>query len=146
VTRKDLVGPLPTILFQYGERAVRIAYEVPRDTMDPRYALCTEHHPACDCREAELAEQLGEYRAEQTAARRAAARLLAGHRLKDWQDDDKRSRAEIGDELWWRYAHGDGPLACQCTGCKLARASDLRVRTDENGIVLADAERKGDPR
>ncbi len=138
----ELVGPVPTIRFQGGSRAERQAYEVPRDTMDPRYAACTEHRPACDCWEAELAEQIGEYRAEQEAVRRAAARLLVGHRLKDWQDDNKRSRAELGDELWWRYAHGDGPLACQCLGCQLARAGDLRVETDENGIVTADAEER----
>lgn len=139
-----LVGPVPTITFQPGSRAERRAYEVPCDTMDPRYAACTEHHPACDCREAELAEQLGEYRHEQLSMRRMAARLLIGHRLHDFGDlfAGRRTRDENGDELWWHYISGDGPLACQCTGCQLARAGHLTVWTGDDGIVTADAEER----
>lgn len=39
-----------------------------------------------------------------------------------------------------RYLSGDGPLACQCTGCQLARAGHLQVWTDIDGIVTVDAE------
>ncbi|MGH3795989.1 MAG: hypothetical protein ACRDSP_13990 [Pseudonocardiaceae bacterium] len=144
MTSTALVGPLPTIHFQYGARSEWQVYAVPRDTMDQRYAACTKHHPACDCREAEFAEQMGEYRSEQTAMRRAAARLLVCHRLHDYGDVELlsagRTRAEVGDELWWRYMSGDGPLACQCTGCQLTRAGHLRVWTSDNGIVTEDAE------
>ena len=138
MTSKDLVGPLPTIHFQHGHRAVRQAYEVPQDTMDHRYALCTDHHPACDCREALLSEQLREYRAERKAFWDAAAVNLIDHRLRDYGDlgaPAGRSRAEMGDDMWWRYISGDGPLACQCTGCKITRAGDARVITDEDGVV-----------
>jgi hypothetical protein len=143
---KELVGPLRTITFQSGSRhSVRQAYDTPRDTMDRRYRLCTDHHPACDCREAELAEQLGEYRAEETQMRRAAARLLVGHRVHDYGDDccqfaQGLSREEVGEETWWRYISGDGPLACQCTGCQIVRAGHLRVWTDDHGVITTDAE------
>lgn len=39
-----------------------VRYRVPRDTRDPRWEACRVHHPACDCREAEINEQLREYR------------------------------------------------------------------------------------
>jgi len=60
-----LVGPLPTITF-YGAGDVRVtqAYDVPRDTRDLRAQLCVEHHPACDCREALLNENLTEHISE----------------------------------------------------------------------------------
>lgn len=143
---KALVGPLPTIRFQSGARAERHAYAVPRDTMDPRYIRCADHHPACDCREAELSEQLGEYRSGQTAMRHAAARLLVGHRLHDYGDDVRgkfprgQGRQEIGAEMWWRYISGDGPLACQCTGCQIVRAGHVQVWADDIGIVTEDAQ------
>ncbi|MGH3627233.1 MAG: hypothetical protein ACREN2_05730 [Candidatus Dormibacteria bacterium] len=144
MTSTALVGPLPTIHFQHGLRSERQVYAVPRDTMDQRYATCAKHHPACDCREAELAEQLGEYRSQHKAIERAAARLLVGHRLHDYGDAELfaagRTREELGDELWWRYMVGDGPLACQCTGCQLARAGHLQVWALDNGIVTPDAE------
>lgn len=37
-----------------------IRYRVPHSTMDPRWEACRKHHPACDCREAELNEQIRE--------------------------------------------------------------------------------------
>lgn len=42
----------------------KVPYDVPRHTGDIRFALCSDHHPACDCREAELAENLAELRSE----------------------------------------------------------------------------------
>lgn len=133
---KALVGPLPTIRFHDGTKLV---YAVPRNSCDVRYRRCQQHHPACDCREAEHAEQFGEYRSMIQDSARAAARLLVGHRVKDYSDLDRRTRAEIGDELWWRYCHGGGPLACQCTGCQLVRAGEISVWTDDQGVVTPDA-------
>lgn len=46
-----------------------IRYRAPRNTMDPRWEACRDHHVACDCREAEWAEQLAELRAEGQLAR-----------------------------------------------------------------------------
>lgn len=139
MTSKALVGPLPTIRFQYGRRTVVQAYDVPKDTMDRRYAECTDHHPACDCREAHIAEALSEHQAERKDFWDAAAKELIGHRLKDFGDigpPASLSRAELGDEMWWRYISGDGPLACQCTGCRIARAGHASLKTDDDGIVI----------
>lgn len=113
MTSKALVGPLPTITFSGGPggywAVTRQAYEVPRNTLDPRFTTCQAHHPACDCREAELAEQRHEMRAEVDAWYRAARTVLAGHRTFDWPSP--------GADL-----DGRGPLACQCSGCQLVRA------------------------
>lgn len=55
-----LAGPLPVIRF-WDETT--IVYTPPRDTLDPRFAVCSDHRPACDCREAEWSEQRQEWRA-----------------------------------------------------------------------------------
>jgi hypothetical protein len=74
----------------------RIDYDPPRNTMDPRYAACKEHQLACDCREAELSEEIDEYRGEFRAVRRAIVKVLSGH-----------------------------PNGCKCTGCEIARLVGL---------------------
>jgi hypothetical protein len=84
-----------------------VAYRVPRDTMDPRYATCTDHRVACDCREAEMAEQLGEHRAEWKLLRDAARRALVGHQV----------HPPAGLTEWERRSF---PL-CLCSGCVIAR-------------------------
>jgi hypothetical protein len=118
-----LVGPLPTITFQGGERAERQVYDVPRNTLDPRYALCTRHHPACDCREAELREMLTELLAESKTACDVAGRVLLGHRIYDLAD--RRSRDGY-----------DGARACLCSGCEIARRAHLvPIFRTEYGIV-----------
>lgn len=66
-TTSALVGPLPQIRFHDGTREV---YSPPRNTVDPRYTACTDHRRACDCREAEAAENLGELRAALEEVRR----------------------------------------------------------------------------
>jgi hypothetical protein len=107
MTTKELVGPLPVVRFRDG---TRIAYQPPRDTCDgDRWRACTDHRVACDCREAEMAEQISELRAELRMAREAALRILAGHPV---------------------YAYEEGPngqreVGCQCTGCQIAREAFL---------------------
>jgi len=64
-------------------------YDVPRSTLDPRHTLCADHHPACDCREAELHEVLREYRQEAHEADRLqklskAIAVLHGPKLRKW--------------------------------------------------------------
>lgn len=81
----------------------RIDYDVPKNTLDPRYAACTDHHVACDCREADLAEQLGEHRMEWRAVHVAARQALAGHQVYG-RDEDERD-------------------ACLCSGCAIQRAT-----------------------
>lgn len=106
---------------------------LPRDTLDPRYRYCVAHHTACVCREAELAERIAEQQHELNALRSAALDVLVGHRLFDWGDDNA---APVAETL--RLMRGDGPLACQCTGCRLMRRADiggLVLRTDNHGVV-----------
>ena len=104
---REVVGPLSTISFRDGTRQ---AYTVPRNTMDPRYPLCANHHPACDCREAELAENLAEYRGMLKSAEEAAKDILAGHAT-------------------WAYEQApdgtDRLVGCMCTGCQIVRRSYL---------------------
>lgn len=69
----DLVGPMPTITFRDKSQQ---AYKPPSDTMDPRYAVCTDHHPACDCREAERSEDRNEHKAAMDDAKKIIARLV----------------------------------------------------------------------
>lgn len=118
-----LVGPLPTITFQWGDRAERQVYDVPRSTLDVRYDLCTRHHPACDCREASLRETITELRAESDLSSHIARRVLLGHRIYDLSD------------LRWREEYY-GARACLCSGCEIARRAHLIpiFRTD-GGIV-----------
>lgn len=110
MTSKALVGPVPRVRFQDG---AAINYQVPRDTLDERYRLCLTHRTACDCREAMLAEERGEWRGMYHAARDAATTLLAGH--PTWV----YVVSEAPDEL------GDLRPGCECTGCQIARAADL---------------------
>lgn len=72
-------------------------YIVPKNTLDKRYGACTEHRVACDCREAEYAEEVHEYRAEYLAFRDALKAALVGH----------------------------ASCCCRCTGCEIARAVHL---------------------
>jgi hypothetical protein len=98
----DLVGPLPVIMFGDGSRQ---AYDSPRDTMDIRFAVCRDHHPACDCREAEFAEHHHEFCAERREIEAAFGAVLAGH------------------ATWPRWT-GDPDASfdvCSCTGCVIAR-------------------------
>lgn len=82
-------------------------YTAPKNTLDPRFAACTDHHPACDCREAEFAEEIAELRYEYQAIRTAFDEVLAGHLLYD--ADDKPG--------------------CLCTGCQIARAAHIWPRS-----------------
>jgi hypothetical protein len=90
----------------FGPKAWAI-YTPPRDTCDPRYVACTDHHPACDCREAEMAENVKELRYEYREIREAFDTFLAGHPT---------------------YADTDGQVPCQCTGCVIARAAHIYPR------------------
>lgn len=83
-----------------GSDFPRLAYDRPKNTLDPRVEQCTNHHVACDCREAVLAEDINEIRSEYQLVRNAINRVLAGHPTTG--DTDATS--------------------CQCTGCQIARA------------------------
>lgn len=69
---------VPTVRFKPGTpQAGAIGYDIPQGTLDPRYAVCVDHHLACDCREAEQAETLAELRDELRREREARAEDVA---------------------------------------------------------------------
>ncbi|WP_328339481.1 hypothetical protein [Micromonospora sp. NBC_00421] len=80
----------------------RIPYPVPPNTFDPRYIACTQHRVACDCREAELAEDRADLNAELKSLREVFRRVL-----------------------------GDHPNGCMCTGCQVFRESRLHFLIDD---------------
>lgn len=103
-----LVGPLRTgvIHFQRGIRRANggvVAYDPPVNTLDPRYIACTDHHVACDCREAEFSEERNEWRMERASLRSAIDRILDDHPT-------------------------DADEPCMCTGCQIARAVHVYPR------------------
>lgn len=117
----EVVGPVPTIRFHDGTKQ---PFDVPHNTLDPRYKSCTDHHPACICREAELNEYISELRNELKYARDAAAEVLAGHRTFN---EDSYSRTFVEwrySEPVWTYEYDPGAL-CSCTGCQIARKAHL---------------------
>lgn len=73
-----VVGPLRQIRFRDGSTQV---YDPPRDTRDLRYVGCADHRPACDCREAEMAERITEMRAEAELAGMAEQAITAVLRI-----------------------------------------------------------------
>lgn len=107
-------GPLRYEADRAGAPRFQIAYRAPRDTMDPRYAACTNHRVACDCREAEHAEEMAEHRAEWASLRDAARRALAGHQI-----DHPMGLTDI-ERLGF-------PL-CLCSGCVVHRETGNLLR------------------
>ena len=52
-------------------------YTPPINTLDPRYAACADHRVGCDCREADLREDIVDYRVDYEHLRAENARLRA---------------------------------------------------------------------
>lgn len=100
----ELVGPVPTIRFYDG---TVLPYDRPKDSLDPRFKACREHRPACDCREAELAEHIADLREHLKAVGDAAREVLAGHPTSVWEDGP----------------NGERQVGCACTGCQIVRRS-----------------------
>lgn len=97
---------------------VNVGQPPPVDTNDPRWLACTDHHLACDCREAEQTEGLREYRADWQKARDAAQEVCAGH--PTYPDYYDHAVGETGD---FRYVPSGA--CCQCTGCQIIRKAHL---------------------
>jgi hypothetical protein len=57
----------------------QVEYTVPKGTLDPRFSACTDHHVACDCREACLREDIDEARADYKQVRDAIGKAIYGH-------------------------------------------------------------------
>ncbi|MEV1003310.1 hypothetical protein [Nonomuraea sp. NPDC050202] len=82
-----------------------VSQPLPKDTRDPRVEACTNHHPACDCREAILTEELAELRADRHLLLGALREELAGHATWAYTSDNERDEA----------------AECKCTGCRIIR-------------------------
>lgn len=105
----EMVGPLPSVRFHDGSH---VAYVPPKDTCDARYKACVHHRVACDCREAEFAEEISELRGQIRGTVQAFAEILKGHQT-------------------WAYTEsGEDEFAqCQCTGCQIVRLADTGLRS-----------------
>jgi len=110
----SLVGPLrncpDVVMFRGGPRyphfygpTGHVLYRVPKNTLDPRYVECVDHHVACDCREAEMAEYRHEASYDRKETENAFASVLFGHPTYGLDDLSQ----------------------CQCTGCQIARRAHI---------------------
>lgn len=130
MTSTELVGPLPTVSFYggpgvFGHARPKVAYVPPRDSTDPRYSACTDHHVACDCREAELAEQITEWHSEYMLLKAAIKKHIEGHRTyAEWTYRQIFVRWENGEQVW-RYERDDAAM-CSCVACQIAREGYVR--------------------
>ncbi len=104
--RYELVGPLVS----FRGQAVAVTSSPPRDTTDPRWRQCTEHRLACDCREAELNEELSELRAERREIADVLAQAIHGH----------PTFVYVGGSFAYQ-GQRRRDLECRCLGCVLAR-------------------------
>lgn len=95
-----------------------VEYDPPRDTCDPRYEACTDHHVACDCREAEWAESALERAAIWRVTQDAFDTILQGH-----------STWTVGDPNPYT---GETDRPCHCTGCRIARAIGISPKDTEH--------------
>lgn len=101
-----LVGPLQPVRYATGPTQWR---DLPRSTLDIRYTACGNHHLACDCREALLAEDIGEYRAMYREIEQVILTAIKGHQT-------------------WAYRHDgwdDEFAQCKCQACIIARAAGI---------------------
>lgn len=104
----------------FGSTRVRVRLPIPaplpKNSLDPRWKACAAHRTACDCREAELAEQIAEYRAELREAKQVFNEVLRGHQAFAWTPDGER----------------DLVAECKCSGCQIARRLHFRQPWDVN--------------
>jgi hypothetical protein len=96
-----IIGPLRALWFNDGPRR----YDLPRDTLDERYTACAEHHPACDCREASIAEAFAENRAEAKLMYNAILAAIKGHNTYPAVTSWEARQFEM----------------CKCVACDIAR-------------------------
>ena len=100
--RTDLVGPV----VRFRGQQLPVPQTPPHDTCDgERWAQCTDHHLACDCREAELAENYSELRHDFNAVSTALRAAIADHPTLVKTRGGNRRR----------------DLECRCTACHVVR-------------------------
>ena len=105
---KALVGPLRPV--RYANGATRW-HDLPRNTMDIRYAACASHHLACDCREALMAEDIAEYRAMFRELEQVILAAIKGHNTYAFTGTDDSGWSGV-DEF----------AQCKCQACVIARS------------------------
>lgn len=120
MTSTDLVGPIRVMRMRDG---TLLTVEVPQNTLDPRYMLCSQHHVGCDCYEAERNENTNEYRSMYFGACDAVKEVLAGHHTfaDTYRDDGRMVAGRWVSEWVW-----DETAVCMCTGCQIARKAYLQ--------------------
>jgi len=111
VSDAELVGPLRPVRYADGRTEWR---DLPRNTIDIRYAACHDHHLACDCREAMLAEDIAEYRAMFRDLEQAILIAIKGHQTYAYT-----GQSDIG----WSAEDDFGQ--CKCQACAIARAAHI---------------------
>ncbi|MEW1845919.1 hypothetical protein AB0392_48895 [Nonomuraea angiospora] len=84
---------------------------LPTDTSDPRWAACTNHRVACDCREAVHAEDLAEARGDRDLLLGALREELVDHATRAYTADGGR----------------DEQAECKCSGCRVARRLPFHI-------------------
>lgn len=127
----DLVGPLRAVRYVTGPTVWR---DLPRNTLDIRYVACGNHHLACDCREAERAEEIGEHRAMYREVESVILAAIKGHSTYGF------TAGGFEDEL----------AECKCAACGIARAAFIgfaenrreRHEADERLAAEADERRR----
>lgn len=102
-----LVGPLRPVRYTTGPTQW---HDLPRNTLDIRYSACGNHHLACDCREAMLAEDIGEYRAMYRDLEQAIIDAIKGHQTWAYT-----TVGEYGTTVDDEFAQ------CKCPVCEIAR-------------------------
>lgn len=115
----ELVGPLRRVYYNGG---VRGTYDLPKSTFDLRFTACADHHLACDCREADIAEAWAEHRDEINILYNAILDAIKGHNT---------------------YAL-DQFAMCKCPACGIARKANVGYFECKRQRREADAQRKRD--
>lgn len=126
-TSKALVGPVHVVRFHGGPDGAQVSVicDPPKSTMDPRWITCAAHRVACDCREAELAEEITELRAMLKAAAEAAREVCVGHATWAYETDC--------------YDGTDREIGCMCTGCQIIRRAHLLAGADAGPYARSEA-------
>jgi hypothetical protein len=99
----ELVGPLRRMWFADSWQHPPRYYDPPKSTLDLRYTACTDHHPACDCREAMIAESFAEHKQEFDTLYNAVLEAVKGHPTYARNEEDR----------------------CQCAACGIARKAQV---------------------
>ena len=106
-----LVGPLQPVCYANGPVTW---HDLPRNTLDVRYAACGNHHLACDCREAQQAEDIGEFAAMWGEIRQVILAAIKGHQTYAFTGTNDTGWSGV-----------DVFAQCKCQACVIARSAHV---------------------